>query len=134
MENIEVITAKGAFSFMMGCGGYSIIEILYRGYSHPVMSVVGGVCGVMIYFLSISRLNYAFSVILSGFGITLIELLTGIVSNLMLGLAIWDYSELKYNFLGQISVKYSLMWLILSAIFIPLCQYMDKKFFFYKKI
>ena len=45
--------------------------------------------------------------------ITAAELLSGIVVNLWLGWDIWDYTKLQYNLMGQISLKTSLLWMLL---------------------
>ena len=37
----------------------------------------------------------------------------------MLGLDVWDYSKVPFNFLGQVCVLYSVLWGFLSAAAIP---------------
>ena len=46
--------------------------------------------------------------------ITALEFFTGCVANLMLGWQVWDYSDLPWNILGQVSLKYSALWLPVS--------------------
>lgn len=46
--------------------------------------------------------------------ITGLEFLTGCLVNLKLHWKVWDYSNLKYNFLGQISLLYSVLWFFLT--------------------
>ena len=41
--------------------------------------------------------------------------------NLMLGLHIWDYSDMPFNFLGQICLPFTILWLFLSL----LCIFVD---------
>lgn len=41
-------------------------------------------------------------------------LFTGCVVNLMLGWEVWDYGGLPWNILGQVSLKYSALWLPVS--------------------
>lgn len=48
--------------------------------------------------------------------ITVIELAIGVVFNIMLGENVWDYSNMPLNFLGQICVPFSLLWLLLSGV------------------
>lgn len=48
--------------------------------------------------------------------ITAIELIFGIWFNIILGERVWDYSNMPLNFLGQICVPFSMMWLVLSGI------------------
>ena len=121
-DDIEIRVAKLTFGFVFGAGVYSILEIIYRGYTHPSMAVTGGICGAVIYALSISKIKYVKAAIISAFFITAAELTVGLI--------VWDYSHHKFNFMGQICPLFSLIWLVLSFFTIPLCRYMDKKLFF----
>ena len=51
--------------------------------------------------------------------VTAVELVSGLVLNLWLGLDIWDYTALPGNFLGQICPQYSAVWWVLCLVFIP---------------
>lgn len=53
--------------------------------------------------------------ILGGLGITAMELAVGAVLNLWLGMDIWDYSDLPCNLWGQISLPFSLLWVLLAG-------------------
>ena len=58
-------------------------------------------------------------VVAAGVGITLAgEFVTGCIVNLWLGWAIWDYSDLPGNILGQVCPQFALLWipLVLLAI------------------
>ncbi len=46
--------------------------------------------------------------------ITLFEFITGYIVNIRLGIGVWDYSYLPYNFMGQICLVYSVLWMFLS--------------------
>ncbi len=48
--------------------------------------------------------------------ITVLELFAGILLNIKMGLAIWNYSEVTYNILGQVCPIYSFYWFLLSAV------------------
>jgi len=54
--------------------------------------------------------------------ITGVEFALGILLNRVLGLRIWDYSEVPLNLLGQVCLPYSLLWLGLSLPAIALCE------------
>lgn len=105
----------GLFTF----GGllYFFIEILWRGYSHISMFVVGGICFVLIglineYFtfqMPLWKQQLIATAIVTG-----IEFIAGLVLNVWLHLNIWDYSFLPFNLLGQINLQYSLIWFLLS--------------------
>lgn len=110
---------KTLFFFLIGFTLYITIEVLWRGYSHWSMGLLGGLC-----FLVIGSLNEIFpwdlellwQVLISAAIITVLELAAGLVLNIWLGLGIWDYSQLKWNILGQISLVYTLLWIPLSAV------------------
>ena len=92
--------------------GYYCIELAWRGWSHPSMVAVGGLC-----FWGMGRLpdRPLWQRALLGAGlITGVEFLSGCVLNLWLRWAVWDYSRLPGNLLGQICLPYSLMWCLLA--------------------
>ena len=110
---------KCALLFLIGGALYYCIEILWRGYSHWTMAVVGGICFVVIGGLN----NYIpwkmpiwqQSIIGASF-VTAMELIVGIPLNLFMNLHIWDYSSLPFNFLGQICLPFTILWALLSVI------------------
>lgn len=67
--------------------------------------------------------------ILSSGIVTLLELISGIILNVWLKLDIWDYSNLPFNFMGQICLPFSLAWVLLSLIAIIVDDYLRYKFF-----
>ena len=95
---------KLAFLFLTGGVGYGLIELLWRGHTHPSMVVAGGVCFILIY--GVNKWLRGHSVLLrsavSAAAITAVEFSVGIVVNRLLDLSVWDYSGEKYNLLGQI--------------------------------
>lgn len=108
--------------FLAVCGGvgYYALEILYRGYSHWTMAVCGAVGFCAIYRMNTRLRNYDV-LIRALFGaliITICEFSTGCVVNLLLGWNVWDYTDVPFNFLGQICLPFCMMWFILS---VPLC-------------
>ena len=109
--------------FVIGSLGYCVIEMLWRGYTHWTMAIAGGISFLLIY-----NVNLRFSskllikCLFSSLCITGVEFVFGILFNLILGLNIWDYSELPYNLFGQISLLYSVMWFFLSIPLIKLCD------------
>lgn len=106
---------------------YLMIELLWRGYTHWTMGVVGGVCFIFLGLngrLFSSGAPLIIQAVIGTICITLIELISGIILNIWLGLGIWDYSALPFNFLGQISVPYILLWLPLSFIAIILYNWL----------
>ena len=107
--------------FFLGGSIYYTVEILYRGYSHYSMFILGGVCLILIGIINefFSWDMYIEVQTLIGLSIVLIlEFITGCVVNLWLGLNVWDYSNTPFNLLGQICLPFALLWipLIIAAI------------------
>ena len=90
------------------------------------MSIVGGLCFLLIGLLN-RRYEYEMTLtsqmFISGAMITFVEFLAGVILNLWLKLDIWDYSEQKYNILGQICMAYFGFWQFLSLVGIFLNDY-----------
>jgi len=102
---------------------YLAIELLWRGYTHWTMGVVGGLCFILLgmnYKLVSSNTPLLIQAIIGTLIVTVIEFISGLILNVWLGLDIWDYSNLPFNVLGQISLPYMLLWLPLSLIAIVL--------------
>lgn len=109
---------KEAALFCLGGAAYSVIELLWRGRTHWTMAVLGGGLFVAIGLLNevLSwRMSLALQAVLGALVVTGAELCAGVVLNLWLGLGIWDYSALPLNLWGQISLRYALLWIPLSA-------------------
>ena len=110
--------------FLIGGISYYFIEIIYRGYSHFSMIIVGGICFVLIGAInefSNKEVPLLLQMILAVLIVDTIELISGIIINKVLLLNVWDYSNLRFNLLGQISLRSSIAWFFLSLLAI----YMD---------
>ena len=105
--------------FIIGGIVYYIIEVLYRGYSHWTMAIVGGLA-----FIFIGLLNefYTFEMyietqaIISSIFITIIEFIAGYIINIKLGWNVWDYSNLPFNIMGQVCLLFTFFWILLSIV------------------
>ena len=123
---------KYDFLFFVGATIYVIIEKLYRGYSHWTMFLLGGIC-----FIALGLINEVIpwdmplllQMFIGGIIITVLEFITGCVVNLWLGWNVWNYSELPFNLLGQISLFSSIGWVGLSLVGIVLDDFIRWKFF-----
>lgn len=122
------------YAILMLTGGliYGIIECIARGYSHWTMIILGGIC-----FVAVGALNEQFlwetpfilQMLCGGGIITLLEFATGYIVNIALGWNVWDYSTEWCNVLGQICPKYTLFWMLLSAVAIVLDDWLRYKLF-----
>jgi len=103
----------------IGGGLYVVIELLWRGYSHWTMFVLGGIC-----FVCLGLINEIIpwemplwrQVLVGTCIVTALEFLTGCVVNLYLGWAVWDYSNMAGNILGQVCPQYVILWVPVSLI------------------
>lgn len=107
--------------FGFGAIGYGLIEILWRGFTHPSMLTAGGIC--FMCFAKIGEKMKKASIFLKALAgsllVTGIELIFGVIFNIILHKNVWDYSNMPFNFKGQICPLYSFFWGILSLFFIP---------------
>ena len=112
---------------MIGGFIYISIEILFRGYSHWTMFIVGGLS-----FVTIGCINNYISwympiwlqMIIGSLIITLLEFTSGCIINIILNWNVWDYSNMPFNLLGQICLLFSIFWFFLSIIAILLDDYL----------
>lgn len=114
MIGLELLTV-----FFLGGSAYGAIELLWRGHTHWTMIVTGGVCFVAMYLIaSRSRMGRLEQYILCALIVTAVELVIGIVVNKGLGWDVWDYTDRRFNLWGQICLRYTLYWFVLS---VPAC-------------
>ena len=101
--------------FTIGSVGYGLIELLWRGHTHWSMLLTGG--SALLLLEKIDRLHQDEWMVLrcirGAAAITGIELTVGLLVNKLLGLAVWDYSDLPLNLAGQICPLYSILWYLL---------------------
>ena len=109
-----------AILYLIGGRIYTWIEILWRGYSHLTMFILGGMCFVIMGLLNEHKYTWNMPLlkqsVISAVIITVFEFFTGCIVNLWLGWQVWDYSELPFNLLGQICLYFFLLWIPLSAV------------------
>lgn len=118
--------AEAIVLFVFGASIYAAIEIMWRGYTHWSMAVLGG-----LLFLLIGGLNNWLSwetplwkqILVGTVTITVAEFISGLILNVWLGLGIWDYSQMPFNLLGQICPQFTVAWAGLSLAAIVLDDY-----------
>ncbi len=112
---------------LIGGTTYFGIEMLWRGYSHWTMALVGGLCFVLIGAIN-EYIPWEMKFIQQSFIgasiIIVVEFVAGLILNVWLSLGIWDYSDLPFNILGQICLYFYFAWLFLSAVAIVLDDYL----------
>lgn len=133
-------TAQGTFRallrymtvFAVGALAYGLIEIAARGYTHISMGLVGGICMLVIDILgSFRRKGFplAAALMLTTFFITASELISGVILNLNMHLNIWDYSDMPFNYRGQICLPFVFLWFLLSILGTVVDELLHRKLF-----
>ncbi len=103
------------FNFMGAI--YFLTEVLFRGYSHWTMFLLGGTCGVLIGLLNEHKFTWETSIlkmVLWGELIVLpLELITGLILHKIIKITppIWDYSHLPFNLWGQSSLLFAIIFI-----------------------
>lgn len=100
---------------LIGSVGYSLLEILWRGFTHWTMAATGGLCLTLLYRLDQkhSREGLFLRCLKGTTLITAVEFLVGCLVNRLLKWQVWDYSNSFGNLLGQVCPLYSLLWFFL---------------------
>ncbi len=105
---------KQLLLFYLGGMGYAALELLWRGRTHGSMFVLGGVCFLALGKLGRLRLPRPLLAVLGSGLITVGELITGLLVNG--SYLVWDYRRMPMNFRGQICLRFSLLWIPVSAL------------------
>lgn len=113
--------------YLTGAAGYGALELLWRGWTHWTMLVVGGLCLCVMYVLANDTKFPRWQMwVLSAVFITTAEFVSGGIVNIALGWRVWDYTAMPGNLLGQICPLYCLLWLGLSVPGIWFCTRLGK--------
>ncbi len=111
---------KNIILFTVGFCLYITMEVLFRGYSFPLMGVCAGLVIVLLDKINdyISwDIDILVQCILGMLMVTIMELIIGTIfldTNLLP--VMWDYSNLPLNFRGIICIPFMALWMILSFI------------------
>ena len=125
------ITIRYFTVFLFGAALYALIEVIWRSYTHWSMAVAGGVCMTALYYINLHcRSVSIFGRALIGCAlIILAEFICGLIINVALGMGVWDYSNLPFNFMGQICLEFLAAWYLLCFPAFFLCSFLDAKLF-----
>jgi len=116
-----MIKVLNKYLLLFNTGGllYIILELLWRGWSHWTMFLLGGAC-----FICLGLINEVIpwemplwkQILIGDCIITALEFLTGCIVNLWLKWDVWDYSGIPKNILGQICPRFFILWLPVACI------------------
>ncbi len=124
-------------NFLVGLLGGFILELIYRSSNAKKLVLpkliniqMYGVMSVFLTLIYFINMSLVFKLILIFIIPTLIEFLTGYLYLKTKGIRLWDYSKEKFNFMGIICLRFSLVWFIISVIYYYLFQILQKFFLF----
>lgn len=118
------------FFYCFAGGLYMTLEILYRQRTDYTMFYLAGIIGLLL--LGINEwieydTDFIWQILICGTVAIVAELLCGLIFNS--DYHIWDYRKLPYNFMGHIQLYFAIIWYVLSAIFIPVLDFIDYTMF-----
>ena len=109
------------YLFLIAAGGciYYTFEMLFRGFSHWSMFLLGGVCfwfcawqGILVRWQDPLWRQVARCLIF----VISCEFITGLIVNKWMGWQVWDYSDQPFQLFGQICVPFAVIFSGLCAI------------------
>lgn len=114
------------FLFVTGGTAYYGFEIVFRGFSHWTMFLLGGIClifcaqqGIWTRWREPLWKQVGWCIIF----VTACEFITGIIVNKFLGWNVWDYTGLPFQIMGQICLPFIIIFSGLCAVGILLSGY-----------
>lgn len=116
---------------LFGCF-YVTIEVFYRGYSHPLMFLVAGLSSLIADSIN-NKISWDIPLWLQSLygtvAILILEVCSGYFGLLVLGVRIWDYSNMPFNFCdGFICLPFAAIWYGLTILMIILADVINYYF------
>ena len=116
---------KKSLLFCVGGTVYVGLEYLWRGWSHRSMFFAGGICFLLLGLVDRAKPSLPVRCIAGSVIITAVELITGLLVNR--DYSVWDYRGVPGNFLGQICLPFSLLWLPVGLLAQYLYRFLNAK-------
>ena len=109
---------------------YCFLEALFRGYTHWTMTLLGGIVGMLLYRLhgTAPRHTLLLQALSGAFIITALEMVVGVLDNLVLQWHVWSYREMPWNVYGQICLPFSVLWFLVCIPALGICEVVRKRF------
>ena len=124
--------SKILFFLVFGGSLYYSFEVMFRGFSHWTMFVLGGIC--FVFFYSQGKLtNWTEPLWIQTFRATVfvvsMEFITGIIVNKFLDINVWNYEDMPLHLFGQICLPFAVIFSGLCVMGIILSGNMSHWFF-----
>ena len=105
--------------FLFGAISYSLLEIIWRGFTHWSMFVLGGFC--LVFCAQQGKWTHWRAPLWKQVGwcvifVTACEFTTGIIVNKFLHWNVWDYTGLPFQLMGQICLPFAIIFSGLCAV------------------
>lgn len=95
-------------------------RFLFGGYLRwmPIRPIYG-TAGVLLifYFKIFNDINPFFLIIMASVMMVLLEYISAVFCQYILGIKLWDYSDAKFNIGGKVDLLHSVFWFILVSLF-----------------
>lgn len=102
---------------VFGFGGiiYGMVEVLTRGYTHWTMVLTGGIVFSVLYLINqkYQHSGLILRCLLGSLVITTAEFIVGCIVNIDFNMNVWDYSDEKFNLMGQICPLFAFGWFLI---------------------
>lgn len=119
MDSTTKKMLKYLILLLIGGFVYYAFELVLRGWSHWTMFLLGGICFILIGEYN-EHVDWDTPLIKQGVVgaciVTALEFVVGMIVNVYLGWNIWDYSAVPLNFMGQVCLPFSIVWIAVSIL------------------
>ena len=119
-SNMAELLCEEIFMFLIGGLLYYGFQLYANGSSNMPMVLIGGLSFITITVLNETVLRwdmlYQTQCLICCIILTAMELVSGYILNIKLNMNIWDYSDKMFDFMGQIYLKGSVNWFLISGI------------------
>ena len=129
MERILIVKRLSEYLFLWALGGtlYYSFEMMFRGFSHWSMFLLGGIC--LVFFAQQGMWTGWTAPLWKQVGwcvifVTACEFITGILVNKVMHWNVWDYTDQPFQIMGQICLPFTIIFSGLCAVGILLCGYL----------
>src|SRR6056297_3500600 len=125
---IELMLNIILFFFVYSFLGW-VLEVLYKliikrellnpgFFQGPILPIYGVSVFIILAVFTYSPWGMAVNILLTVFLVTGLEYLVALFCEKVIGTKFWDYSNMKFDYKGRISLEFSFIWGFLIAIFV----------------
>ena len=119
-SSMAELLCEEVFMFLIGGLLYYGFQLYANGSTNMSMALIGGLSFITIVVLNETVLRwdmlYQTQCFICCIILTAMEFISGYILNVKLNMDIWDYSGKMFNFMGQICLKGSVNWFLISGI------------------